>query len=145
MALHPSQAQQVRSHLGQFFKGLLRPFTLLALAYLGIFLVILYLAYTGNLPQYLGTIPYYDKVGHVVLYSIATYLGHRVIQRRHLRVGRWSLPLFPLGFALWTGVEEVIQQFSPNRTLDLGDLICSGLGIALGYWLSQHSSGRKPR
>ncbi|MEO1352425.1 MAG: hypothetical protein AAFW84_27110, partial [Cyanobacteria bacterium J06635_15] len=39
--------------------------------YLAIFLVILVLAYTKNLPGYLNAIPYYDKIGHVVLYCVA--------------------------------------------------------------------------
>lgn len=112
---------------------------LMALLYLAIFLVILVLAYTKNLPGYLNAIPYYDKIGHVVLYCVATYLGHRVLNYRHWRWGKWLLPWFPILFALFTLGEELVQGLSPNRTLDSLDLLFSGIGIVLGYGLAQRS------
>lgn len=62
---------------------------LMALLYLAAFLVTLVLAYTNNLPGYIGLIPGFDKIGHVVLYFVATYLGHRALNCRHWRLGRW--------------------------------------------------------
>ncbi len=109
---------------------------LLALAYGSIFLFVLFLAYTGNLPTWFAQIPYYDKVGHVSLYAIATYLGHRSLRSRYLNLlifGR--LALFPTFFGLLTTAEELIQGFSPNRTLDWLDLVCSLLGVTLGWLL----------
>jgi VanZ family protein len=47
------------------------------------------------------------------------------------------LPLFPFLFAIGALVEELLQVFSPNRTLDAIDLIASFLGILLGYWLAE--------
>ena len=105
--------------------------------YASLMLLILLLAYTGNLPSQLNRIPFYDKGGHLVLYGIATYLGHRVLQYRHLRLGTIALPLFPFLFAIGALTEELLQVFSPNRTLDAIDLIASSLGIILGYWLSE--------
>jgi VanZ family protein len=110
---------------------------LLAALYASLMLLILLLAYTGNLPSQLNRIPFYDKGGHLVLYGIATYLGHRVLQYRHLRLGTIALPLFPFLFAIGALTEELLQVFSPNRTLDAIDLIASSLGIILGYWLSE--------
>ena len=112
---------------------------LMALLYLAAFLVTLVLAYTNNLPGYIGLIPGFDKIGHVVLYFVATYLGHRALNCRHWRLGRWLIPLFPLLFALFTLGEELVQGLSPNRTLDGLDLLFSGIGIVLGYWLAQRS------
>lgn len=109
-----------------------------ALLYAIAFLVILILAYTGNLPPQLQQIPYYDKIGHVVLYGIATYLGHTLLSYRRLGNG---LPVFPTLFTIFTIVEESFQGLSPNRTLDSIDLIASLSGIALGYQLSE--KGRK--
>lgn len=110
---------------------------LLAGVYASLFLIILFLAYTGNLPPQLDRIPFYDKIGHVVLYSIATYLGQRVFGDRRVRLGAIAVPLFPFLFAIGTVTEELLQAFSPNRTLDAVDLIASFLGIALGYWLAK--------
>lgn len=104
------------------------------------FLVTLWLAYNGHLPSQLGLIPHYDKPGHIILYAIATYLGHRVLQRRYIRVGSLRLPLWIVIFGTFTVVEELLQGFSPNRSLDPLDLLCSSLGIALGYWLAERES-----
>lgn len=125
----------------RLLKGSLWP--LLALTYGSIFLFILFLAYTGNLPTWFTQIPYYDKIGHVSLYAIATYLGHRVLQSRSLYlpfIGRF--PLFPLLFGLLTTTEELLQGLSANRTLDWTDLVCSLLGVSLGWLLVEGPAWR---
>lgn len=109
----------------------------LAIGYGSVFLLILWAAYTNNLPlDLLGKIPYYDKIGHVVLYAIASYLGHRVLNKRHFKGRRW-LPVFPVLFALVMTAEEIVQGLSPYRTLDSLDLVCSLSGVVLGYILAQ--------
>jgi len=100
--------------------------------YACVFCVILVLAYTGQLPAFLTR---NDKLGHLVLYAIATFVGHTVLRQRKLKLGNWLLPAFPFGFGLFTLVEECIQSQSPNRNFDGIDLIASFVGIALGYWL----------
>lgn len=109
----------------------------LALMYAAIFGLTLVLAYTGNLPAWFQQIPLYDKVGHVVLYAIPTYLGHRLLRARSLRWLGVSWPLFPVLFGIFTIVEEASQGLSPNRTLDGMDLVCSFVGIGVGYWLAE--------
>ncbi len=111
----------------------------LAIGYGSLFLLILWAAYTNNLPlALLGKIPYYDKIGHVVLYALASYLGHRVLRRRHFRGVRY-LPVFPVLFSLAMTAEEIVQGISPHRTLDSLDLVCSLSGILLGYVTAQQS------
>jgi polysaccharide biosynthesis protein VpsQ len=110
---------------------------LMACCYGGFFLMTLRFAYLGALPTWLQAIPYFDKLGHMVLYAIATYLGHRLLRGKHWRIQGRSLPLFPLAFASFTIVEELLQGFSPNRSLDGIDLICSLLGCWLGYRLAE--------
>lgn len=112
----------------------------LTAVYLGIFLTILVLAYTGNLPPYLQQ---NDKLGHLVLYGLATYLGHRILKYRRVRLFHLPLPLFPLLFSLFTVIEEGAQSLSPNRTLDAIDLLASFAGIGLGYWLAEREKGTK--
>lgn len=116
----------------------------LALLYAALFGWILVLAYTGNLPSQLAVIPYYDKLGHVILYGVAAYLGHRLLHPFTLRLGRYRLPLWVLAFSGWTLAEEGAQFFAPTRSLDALDLVCSGLGILMGYWLAQQQLARQP-
>lgn len=110
----------------------------LAVGYGLFFLITLWAAYSNHLPlSLLSQVPYYDKFGHVILYCIPSYLGHRLCQQKHFKARGGFLPIFPALFALFTVTEELIQGFSPYRTLDPGDLVCSFMGIALGYWLAQ--------
>lgn len=109
----------------------------LACFYAILFGLLLVLAYTGNLPSQLAVIPYYDKVGHVILYGVAAYLGHRVLHRFTLRFGCYRLPLWILVFSGWTLAEEGAQFFAPTRSLDALDLVCSVFGIVIGYWLAR--------
>ncbi|MEO0394535.1 MAG: hypothetical protein AAF243_00955 [Cyanobacteria bacterium P01_A01_bin.137] len=114
-----------------------RNIIVLATGYGALFLLILWGAYTNNLPlNLLAKIPHYDKIGHVVLYATASYLGHRVSNRRHFK-GIRSLPIFPVLFGLAMTAEEIVQGLSPYRTLDSLDLVCSLSGVVLGYVLAQ--------
>ncbi|PZD73991.1 hypothetical protein C1752_01617 [Acaryochloris thomasi RCC1774] len=112
----------------------------LGLLYAVAFSVLLVVAYTGNLPPQLAIIPNYDKPGHLIIYGIATYLGHRVL--RWQRIGRFRLPLWVIAFGSFTLVEEGLQAFSPNRSFDGLDLVMSFLGVGLGYWLAERHLSR---
>jgi polysaccharide biosynthesis protein VpsQ len=120
----------------------------LAFAYACFFFITLWAAYHNHLPlRWLSQFPNYDKLGHLVLYCIATYLGHRLCRQKHLsksgaKNGQiFRIPVFPAFFVLFTITEELMQGFSPYRTLDAGDMVCSLLGITAGYWLAQRSKG----
>jgi polysaccharide biosynthesis protein VpsQ len=115
----------------------------LALLYLCLFGWILVLAYSGNLPSQLSAIPYYDKFGHVILYGVATYLGQRLFHRFTLRLGRYRLSMWVVAFSIWTLIEEGAQSFAPTRSLDAMDLVCSALGIGIGYWLAARELSRQ--
>lgn len=117
-----------RATLGWVIAGLL---------YAGLFMIILQLAYAGNLPPMIQQIPFYDKIGHVLLYALATYLGQRALSFRQITVLNQRLPLWVTLFTMFTTVEEGIQAWSPNRTFSTVDLVCSLLGIALGYGLAE--------
>ena len=108
------------------------------------FLVTLFAAYTNRLPlDLLAQLPYYDKLGHLILYFIPTYLGHRLFKQKHVLWLGFSIPFFPGIFTLFTLTEELIQGFSPYRTLDAGDMICSLGGIVCGYLLAQRAKPHK--
>lgn len=107
---------------------------LCAIVFASIFAAILFLAYNGNLPPILTQ---NDKLAHVVLYGIGSFLGHHAMNRRHTPILGCSVPLFPGLFSLFTLCEELVQGLSPNRSLDPIDLIASFAGIAIGYWLAE--------
>ncbi len=109
---------------------------LLGLYFLALLGVILDLAYRGNLPSIIQVVPFFDKVGHVVIYGIGSYLGHRLLRRLHWR-GLPGLPFWPVLFTSLTIIEEGLQMLSKNRTFSLLDLGASLLGIAIGYWLAE--------
>lgn len=107
------------------------------------FLLILLMAYLGMLP---GHLTRNDKAAHLILYGIATLLGHLACHRRRLTLAAIALPLFPALFMLFTLAEEALQQFSPNRTFDQLDLLASIVGILAGYGLAERfsvTSGKK--
>ncbi|MBE9115433.1 VanZ family protein [Lusitaniella coriacea LEGE 07157] len=107
----------------------------LSIFYAGILLLILILAYSDNLPAFLGEIPHHDTIGHFVLYGIATYLGHRVLRHRKIKLFRQVFPLWPLLFGIFAVTEEILQMTSPNRNFSWLDMVASVLGIYFGYWL----------
>ncbi len=112
------------------------PWILATIGFMAILATILWFAYHGNLPPLLTK---NDKLAHLVLYGIAAFLGHRALNRRHIKKFGCSVPLFPFLFSLFTLGEELAQGLSPNRSLDMIDLIASFAGIALGYYLAQRN------
>ncbi len=123
-------------------KGISLGWAIAGCLYAGLFLIILQLAYTGNLPPVLERIPHYDKIGHVFLFALATYLGQRILNFRCITLFNRHIPLWATLFGIFTMVEEGIQAFSPNRTFSLADLVCSVLGIVVGFWLAEQGRAK---
>ena len=119
-----------------------RIWQILAVIYLIIFMTIVILAYNRGLPTFLTV---NDKAGHIGLYGLATFLGHRATNRRSLKLGSRTVPFFPLLFGIFTVVEESCQALSPNRTFDLFDLAASFFGILVGYGLAERGRPRSTR
>ncbi len=110
-----------------------RRWKILGFLYLLVFGLILWLAYQGQLPRYLTA---NDKAAHVILYGLATFVGHQAFNFRSI----WRrIPMFPALFVIFTFAEESAQSWSPNRTFDLWDLAASFVGIAIGWWLAERS------
>jgi hypothetical protein len=79
----------------------------LTVIYLMVFLTIVVLAYRNGLPAFLMV---NDKAGHVGLYGVATFLGHRAINRRRIKLWSRAVPLFPWLFGLLTIVEKAAKR-----------------------------------
>lgn len=98
---------------------------------------VIYLAYQKKIPSILAIIPYYDYIGHFVLFGLLFYLLHRAIKRFSIKLINHKTPLALLLISAFAIAEESLQIFSPNRTFDLLDLFLSLAGIVFFYWIDK--------
>lgn len=101
--------------------------------FLTLFLVIIYMANTGQeqlLFQIRNVVPHGDKVGHVVIYGGLTLLVNYMVGFRHfankLLLQHGSLVV--LGFSF---IEECSQYFIATRTFSMMDMLANLIGIIL--------------
>lgn len=111
----------------------------LSVAFFGFILWMIYLANTGQSSiffELVASIPYGDKVGHVVLFgSLALFVNASCRFRSfHLR----NIPVYWGTAVVWLFVsaEEASQYFVDTRTLDGLDYMADMIGIGLATLLS---------
>ena len=86
------------------------------------------------------SIPYGDKLGHMVLYGVLAGLVNLSIGDQHKR--HLGLPLGCALVLLFTLLEELSQGFFPStRTLDIGDVVADFLGIYFVTWMMRKNKG----
>lgn len=83
---------------------------------------------------FVRSVPFGDKLGHVVLYGLLALLanlafGGRFLKTRWTQVGSLVVLTFAIG-------EELTQNFNPNRTLDAFDVAADVVGIGIATWFS---------
>jgi VanZ family protein len=105
----------------------------LAILFTLFILLVIVLADTGQLAQYVGfvyEVPWGDKAGHFILYGILTLLLNLALFRAlpHRSPKRVAAGC-GLILALLIGLEEFSQQYFASRTFDLVDLACSYAGV----------------
>ena len=83
------------------------------------------MAYANGIPSFIAAIPYYDKVGHFLLYGLLGYLFYRTSGRKFV----WGMPATIVIFSIFTIMEEFMQILSANRTFSGEDLMFGLLGI----------------
>ncbi len=103
------------------------------LFYTGGIATILYLAYSNGIPKQISIIPYYDLVGHFLLYGVWSYLGHRALNRST----KYGIPISPTIISFITIIEESLQYLSSNRTPSIYDLLFSLAGIWLAICIDR--------
>ncbi len=104
-----------------------------AVAFFAFIVVVSVLAYLQILPTQYKHIPYYDSIGHFMLFGILGYLVHIACNRKHVTLFGFALPVAPVLVICYAIVDEVLQIFSSVRTFDLHDLGFGILGIASFY------------
>ncbi|GGP59312.1 hypothetical protein GCM10009347_27120 [Shewanella algicola] len=107
--------------------------------FFGFILWIIYLANTGGNSIFFDLIrhiPYGDKVGHMLLFGLLTYVANLALLSRHFLLGRIPLYYGAVLVSIFVLSEEISQGFIPSRTLDIVDLIADAVGIILFSYLS---------
>ena len=107
--------------------------------FFGFILWIIYLANTGGHSIFFDLIrhiPYGDKVGHMLLFGLLTYVANLALQSRHFSLGRIPLYYGAVLVSIFVLSEEISQGFIPSRTLDIIDLVADAVGITLFSYLS---------
>jgi len=105
--------------------------------YFLILLGIMLLADMGKLVNFPLAHPPYDKLGHFILYGIASFLCHRAINRRMMAIFNYPIPLGPFIFTIFTAAEEILQGILPNRSASIEDFIASFSGIVVFYGIGE--------
>ena len=87
------------------------------------------LAYANLIPRAIRFIPYYDSIGHFVLFGLLGVIAHYAFKRRRVPAFGRNIPLGPTLAIVFACIDESLQIFSYNRTFDLMDLFFGILGI----------------
>jgi VanZ family protein len=86
---------------------------------------------------FVRTIPFGDKLGHVGLYGLLTFLINLAMRCQVVYLLRFKIQigsLMVLGFSL---TEELAQGLFPSRSLDVADAVADVIGIAVAAYMSR--------
>jgi polysaccharide biosynthesis protein VpsQ len=84
---------------------------------------------TAYLLNFIGSIPYGDKLGHFLLMGMLSFLVNILLNARTFGFGKWRYLLGSLIVWIVVTIEEVSQIYVRGRTFDWTDLIADTLGI----------------
>ena len=93
--------------------------------------------------SFLDSVPYGDKLGHVLLMGTLCFLLNVALRCRTVPVGGLPILLGTLLVSVFVIGEEISQLFLANRTFDLVDLLADAIGIALASLLAWMMVGRR--
>ena len=114
-----------------------KPWIIACFVYLLIILSIMLLADTGKLVNFPLARPPYDKLGHFILYGIASFLCHRAAGKRSINILSYPMPICPSIFTIFTAAEELLQAILPYRSASVEDFLFSLGGIVVFYWIGE--------
>lgn len=89
------------------------------------------LAYKDLFPTVFEVIPYYDSVGHFLLFGTLGLIAHYSFDRKLVRVFGRDLPIGPTLVTAYAIIDESLQVLSSSRTFDLVDLFWGIFGIVV--------------
>jgi len=86
---------------------------------------------TRYLLNFVGNVPYGDKLGHFLLMGGFSFLLNMVLSARKFRVWKIEYLAGSVIVLVVVTLEEISQKFVAGRTFDWGDLVFDFLGIFL--------------
>jgi polysaccharide biosynthesis protein VpsQ len=81
--------------------------------------------------NWVGSQPFGDKLGHLILIGTLTFLLNHALNGRMVQIGRAKILLGCAIVGVAITVEEFSQIWIPSRSFDLVDLAANYLGIGL--------------
>jgi polysaccharide biosynthesis protein VpsQ len=99
-------------------------------------LFVIWAADAGQMPSLFHALydfPNGDRVGHVVLYGVLSFLITLAFPRA-VRPRGFFLPVPIIALLIFSAAEECSQMLFASRTADPIDLACSFIGILIAYW-----------
>ncbi|NVK30334.1 MAG: VanZ family protein [Gammaproteobacteria bacterium] len=101
-------------------------------AYVGVILLIIYLANTGQgagLFRMFRRLPHGDKIGHFMLFGILAFMANRALCFKTITVGRFKVLVDSIWVILFAAVEELSQHYIDTRSLDVYDFLADVAGV----------------
>ena len=105
---------------------------ILLIGYVFVLAVIIFIASrkgTRYVLNFVGNIPYGDKLGHFLLMGFFAFLLNLVLKAKTFGFGKFNYLLGSLIVVVVVTLEEISQKFVAGRTFDWGDLVFDYLGI----------------
>jgi VanZ family protein len=90
-----------------------------------------FVAYASLTPMDSGPLGPWDKVGHLLIYAVFAWLGHRLVSN-----ARHYLYLCT-GIIIYSGLMEVAQSYIPGRMMSSYDFLANTVGVFIGALLSR--------
>jgi VanZ family protein len=108
-----------------------------SVVYLLFILSVMLVADLGLLVNFSPARPPYDKLGHFILYGIASFLFHRATGKKTVKLFNYKMPIGPAIFTVFTAAEELLQAILPNRSASIEDFLFSFAGIVIFYAIGE--------
>jgi len=105
---------------------------ILLVVYVFVLAVIIFIASqkgTRYLLNFVGNIPYGDKLGHFLLMGGFSFLLNLVLNAKTFKLWKFNYLLGSLIVLIVVTIEEISQMFVAGRTFDWSDLVFDYLGI----------------
>lgn len=121
---------------------------ILLVAYVFILAVIVFLADrkgTRYMLNFVGNIPYGDKLGHFCLMGGFSFLLNLVLNAKTIRLLKINVLLGSLIVVIVVTIEEISQLFVSGRSFDWSDLVFDYLGIFIFGKLAEFICRRKSK
>lgn len=77
------------------------------------------------------SLPYGDKLGHILLYGALTTLMVIALKFKTISIRKMNVQLGSILVLSFAFIEEITQLFLVNRTFDLNDIVSDVIGVVV--------------